>query len=129
MIKILLVDDEQDVLDMLADAFIVVGNQVTKSGDGMEALEIFKTGDFDIAILDVELPEMSGFELTAEIKKIKPDFPVVLITGYSHLYRPQDVLSLDVEAFLKKPINIPELISIINQIIARKKQHRRISGP
>ena len=121
MIRLLIVDDDKDLLDTLSDAFIAVGNMVTKAENGLQALEMFKNGIFDIALLDVELPEMNGFDLTSEIKKIQPNFPVVLITGYSHLYRPQDVLSLDVEAFLRKPINIPELISIINQIVSRKK--------
>lgn len=121
MVNLLIVDDEKDLLDTLADAFITVGNNVTKSGNGLEALEFFKHGNFDLAILDVELPEMNGFDLTKEIKKINKNFPVILITGYSHLYRPQDVLRLDVEAFLKKPLNIIDLISIVNQIISRKK--------
>ncbi len=121
MINLLIVDDEKDVLETLTDAFIVFGHQVTKAQNGREALEYFKHGDFDLAIIDVELPVMNGLDLTAEIKKIEPEFPVILITGYSHLYKPQDVLSLDVEAFLKKPINVTELVSIINQIISRKR--------
>ncbi len=121
MINLFIVDDDRDLRDTLADAFINVGHRVTTAGDGLQALEMFKHGKFDIAIVDVELPGMNGFDLTREIKQLRPEFPVVLITGYSHLYRPQDVLSLDVEAFLRKPINIPELINIINQIVAQKK--------
>ncbi|GAB4368746.1 MAG: hypothetical protein Kow0042_10060 [Calditrichia bacterium] len=119
MVHLLLVDDERDVLDTLTEAFISVGYQITQSDNGLQALETFKTATFDLAILDVELPEMNGFDLTRAIKKIRPDFPIILITGYSHLYRPQDVLKLDVEAFLRKPINIPELISIVDQLIKR----------
>ncbi len=121
MINLLIVDDERDIRDTLSDAFVAFGHQVTTAENGLEALEMFKNGDFDAALIDVELPGMNGFELTAEIKNLEQNFPIVLITGYAHLYRPQDVLSLDVEAFLRKPLNITELISIIKQIVSRKK--------
>jgi CheY-like chemotaxis protein len=121
MTNLLIVDDDQDLLNTLSEYFIRVGYMVTKAINGLEALEFFKHADFDLALLDVELPEMNGIELTKEIKKINQDFPIILITGYSHLYRPQDVLSLDVEAFLKKPLNLQELVSIVNQIISRNR--------
>ncbi len=121
MIHILIVDDDRDIRDTLAEAFIAFGHSVNAAKNGIHALEIFKYTHLDIALVDVEMPEMNGFELTEEIKKIKPEFPVILFTGYSHLYKPQDVLSLDVEAFLRKPLNIPELIKIVNQIIAQKR--------
>ncbi|MEJ2633908.1 MAG: response regulator [Calditrichia bacterium] len=124
MINLLIVDDDRDLRDTLTDAFVAFGHQVMTAGNGLLALELFNNNEFDAAIIDVELPEMNGFELTAEIKKVKPEFPIVLITGYSHLYRPQDVLSLDVEAFLRKPLNIPELISVINQIVTRYKENK-----
>ncbi len=124
MIRLLIVDDDRDLRDTLAEAFVHFGHRVTAAENGLVALEIFKQGNLDIALVDVELPEMNGFDLTREIKEIQPDFPVVLITGYSHLYRPQDVLSLDVEAFLRKPLNIPELIKIMNQIVTRIKGNK-----
>ncbi|GAB4336022.1 MAG: response regulator [Calditrichia bacterium] len=123
MYDLLIVDDERDILDTLTEAFVAVGHRVTGVDNGLQALEIFKNNRFDLAILDVELPEMNGLELTAEIKALAPDFPIILMTGYSHLYRPQDVLSLDVEAFLKKPLNIPDLIKIVNQILSRKRSN------
>lgn len=123
MTRLLIVDDDRDLLDTLKEAFVMNGYLVTTAVNGLEALAIFKEGDFDLAIFDVELPEMNGFDLTREVKKINPNFPVVLITGYSHLYQPQDVLSLDVEAFLKKPLNISELISIIDKIVLRLKHN------
>ncbi len=121
MTRLLIVDDDFDLLNTLKDAFVMSGFMVTTASNGQEALAIFRNGQFDIAIFDVELPEMNGFQLTEQVKALRPDLPVVLITGYSHLYRPQDVLSLDVEAFLKKPLNIPEFIQIINNIARRLK--------
>ena len=121
MVNLLIVDDDKDLLNTFADYFITLGHRITKAENGLEAFEFFKHDNFDLAILDVELPELNGLDLTKKIKKINPNFPIILITGYSHLYRPQDVLSLDVEAFLKKPLNLFELTSIVSQIISRKK--------
>lgn len=121
MINLLIVDDDYDVRQTLSDAFMAVGHTVSVAANGLQALEMFKNSSPDAAIVDVELPEMNGFELTREMKKIQPEFPIILITGYSHLYRPQDVLKLNVEAFLRKPLNISELISLINKILSPKR--------
>lgn len=120
MAKLLIVDDDHDLLQTLTDAFVMFGFEVTPTGNGRQALEFFKQGGFDLAILDVELPDLNGFEITKEIKKRQPNFPVILITAYSHLYRPKDVLQLNVEAFLKKPLNIQDLVNIVRQILEGK---------
>ncbi len=120
MANVLIVDDDTDLLHTLADAFILFGHAVTTSVNGREALAFFKQTPFDIAIVDVEMPELNGLELTREIKLMNPDFPIILITAYSHLYRPQEVLSLNVEAFLKKPLNIQELVEIVEKVLEQK---------
>ncbi len=120
MANVLIVDDDTDLLHTLADAFIMFGHTVTTSVNGLQALEFFKRSAFDVAVVDVEMPGLNGLELTREIKSRKPDFPVILITAYSHLYRPQDVLSLDVEAFLKKPLNIQELVRIVENVMEQR---------
>jgi len=119
MARLLIVDDDHDLLQTLTDAFVMFGFEVTPTGNGRQALEFFKQSPFDLAILDVELPDLNGFEITKEIKKQKPDFPIILITAYSHLYRPQDVLRLNIEAFLKKPLNIQELVNIVRKIVEK----------
>ncbi len=121
MAHILLVDDDYDVLELLTDTLISVGHLVTTTVNGLQAYQSFSQGSFDLAIVDVEMPEMNGLEFTAKVREEAPDFPVILITGYSHLYRPEDVLSLDVEAFLKKPLNLPDLIKIVDRILEHRK--------
>ncbi|MFZ0389975.1 MAG: response regulator [Calditrichia bacterium] len=116
MAHLLVVDDEQDIRDLLCETFMSVGHRVTTAENGLLAQEFFSRHSYDAAVVDVEMPEMNGLDLTKFMKEKNPDFPVVLITGYSHLYRPQDVLRLNVEAFLRKPINLNELINVINQI-------------
>jgi len=119
MAHIFVVDDDPDVVATITDAFLMFGHSVTSAKNGVQALEMFHNNYFDIAIIDVEMPLMNGLELTRELKKFRESFPIVLITGYSHLYQPQDVLSLDVEAFLKKPLNLQNLVSIVEQILSR----------
>lgn len=121
MAHILVVDDDREVLTTLRDALLVVGHTVTTAENGREALVFFQRTSFDIAVIDVDMPLMNGFELTREIKKRQPRFPVILITGFSHLYNAAEVLSLDVEAFLQKPIHILNLSRIIEGIVNKSR--------
>ncbi len=116
MAYILVVDDDREVLATLRDALLVVGHTVTTAENGREALAFFQHASFDMAIIDVDMPLMNGFELTREIKKIQSRFPIILITGFSHLYNAAEVLNLDVEAFLQKPIHILNLTRIVEGI-------------
>lgn len=124
MAHILIVDDDKDILEMLSDAYILFGYTVTLAENGLQAWEMFKhvsEQEFDLAVVDVEMPHLNGLDLTRQIKKMKPDFPIILITAYSHLYKPQDVLTLNIEAFLKKPLNLKELVRITENILDRSK--------
>lgn len=122
MTHVLIVDDDREVLATLTDALLMIGYTVTTAENGREAHHFFRKSTFDLAIVDVDMPVMNGLDLTREIKKIRRDFPVILITGFSHLYKPLEVLNLDVEAFLQKPIHIPRLIRIIEEINNRNRQ-------
>jgi len=121
MAHVLVVEDDLQVQETLVEAFMLFGHTVISAENGVQALQVFGEGYYDIAIVDVEMPVMDGLALTRAIKNIQDDFPIILITGFSHLYRPQDVLSLDVEAFLKKPLNLQGLLKIVEGILVRRQ--------
>ncbi len=121
MAQILVVEDDPMVQETITDALMMFGHTIITAENGMQALQRFDRDYYDVAVVDVEMPQMNGFAFTRAVKNIQPDFPVILITGYSHLYRPQDVLSLDVEAFLKKPLNLQELLRIVEGILIRRQ--------
>jgi YesN/AraC family two-component response regulator len=119
MARILIVDDDVNIREMFFEFFDQFGHTVMTARDGVEGYELFKKGKFDIGIFDVDMPRMNGLELTKKIKDEAPEFPIILLTAYSHLYNPSDVLLLGVEAFLRKPVDIQKLVDIVDQAIKK----------
>jgi YesN/AraC family two-component response regulator len=72
-----------------------------------------------LAIVDMEMPVMNGLELIRAIRANDEEFPIIAITGYSHIYLAKEVLALNVEAFLKKPLNLKELAELVERIVNR----------
>ena len=122
MTKILVVEDEKAFQETIIDVFMMYGHTVIAADNGAQGLHVFQQNFFDLAIVDMEMPIMNGLEMIRAIREIDSDFPIIAVTGYSHIYRPIDVLALNVEAFLKKPLNVKELSEIVEGIIARNNQ-------
>jgi DNA-binding NtrC family response regulator len=80
--KILIVDDEAPVRDLLEDLLKNEDCQTVSCATGMEAMEIFKKESFDVVLLDIKLAEMSGLDLLKEIRQKYTNLPVVMITGF-----------------------------------------------
>ncbi len=129
MYRILIADDDHDLLGTLKDAFIMAGYQVTTAENGQQAWDFFCTTCFDLVLLDVEMPFLNGMEVARRIKERRKDIPVVLMTAYSHLYKPAEVLSLDIDAFLRKPLNIQELLEVAEKILGQLPNDNALPNP
>ena len=82
--RILIVDDNKMGLSARRSVLEAVGHTVTTAPSGVEALEMFMAGNvFDLVVTDYKMPKMSGVELIAEIRKISPNLPIVLISGFT----------------------------------------------
>ncbi|MBV9661492.1 MAG: response regulator, partial [Acidimicrobiales bacterium] len=82
--RILVVEDEPDLRAMAVQTLTSIGLEVVDTGTAEEALEIFGSGGhFDVLATDVILPQMSGFQLAAAVRRVQPDLPVVYMTGYT----------------------------------------------
>ena len=105
--RILVVDDEEEVREILAETLEDFGYHVVTAGSGEEALPILRT-DHDVALVitDVRMPGMSGLDLADEIRRRWPGMKIVLISGY---FLPQSAP----QRFLKKPFHMKELASIV----------------
>ena len=80
--RILLVDDDDSGRNLLTGFLVKQGYEVEALSDGESALAIFLESGFDVALLDVKLPGMSGIGLTKRLVEIDPELPIVLITAY-----------------------------------------------
>jgi CheY-like chemotaxis protein len=113
---ILVVEDEDIYRLILKRVLESKGYVVLDAANGAVGLEIMRTSKLDLAIVDLEMPVMNGMEFTKWVKAINPNFPVIIVTAHAADFPPQDILAMNVEAFMQKPIVTDELLKIIRDI-------------
>jgi DNA-binding response OmpR family regulator len=111
--RILLVEDERDVLDMLHEILTADGHTTHTAADGPIGLACFLAGPFDIVFTDMNMPGLSGLDLAEEIKKISPSVPVVLLTGWDMDYTPFELKAKGIDLLIKKPFAITHILAAI----------------
>ncbi|MCF8037134.1 MAG: PAS domain S-box protein [Desulfobacteraceae bacterium] len=116
---VLLVDDEQPIVKMLQQNLQHLGYQVTPRTSSVEALAAFRAqpDKFAVVITDMTMPNMTGDKLAAEIKKIRPNMPVILCTGFSEYLRDRNMHDLQVDGVLMKPLSRIEIAKKIRQVL------------
>ncbi|GAU09168.1 response regulator [Desulfoplanes formicivorans] len=116
-ISLLLVDDEDGFVNVLAKRMARRGIEVTGVLTGTEALQVLRKKDFDIAVLDLKLEDMDGIEVLKIIKKMAPDLPVIMLTGHGSEQAAEEGLKHGAMDYLTKPCDLDELIAKINKAI------------
>ena len=104
-LPILIVGDEPDMRAALIHALDGAGYSVETASSGFEALDKFKKDEFRLVITDVNMPQMSGFEVLGEIKKISPEVPVVLITADGSVDNAVEAMKRGAEDYILKPFS------------------------
>jgi DNA-binding response OmpR family regulator len=117
--KILIIDDEPDVCIVLESVLDENGFQADSYTEVLLALENFKAGTYDLLLLDIKMPDMDGFQLYQEMKKIDNKVKVCFLTA-GEIYG--QFAELDKDLFFRKPINNEELINKINRIIGSNRE-------
>jgi PAS domain S-box-containing protein len=117
--RILLVDDEKNLVDMGKQMLETLGYTVTVRTSSIEALELFKNDPnrFDLIITDQTMPNMTGIHLASGITHIKPNIPIILCTGFSELINEENFRSKGVSAFIMKPIILAEIAALIRKVL------------
>lgn len=125
--RILVVDDEKQFAETLAERLRLRMFDVATAFTGVEALEQIDQLNFDLVILDVYLPDLSGLEVLERIKKLKPLTEVLMLTGHAEVETAIQGMKAGAFDFLLKPAENEELITKINQAYQRKSaQEERI---
>ena len=119
--RILLVDDEEPLMVMTAEVLAQLGYEAMPFTDGRAALEAFeKTPDgFEVVVTDEVMPVLTGTELARRVRRIRPDLPVVLVSGYSGPILTQQALGAGVSELLKKPVQSRELAAALARALRR----------
>lgn len=124
MIKILIVEDDSNIAKLIEATVAIGGYKSEICNNGAEAFEKIEYGDFDLILLDVMLPDMSGFEIMR--KRINTDAPVIFITAKQELTDKVRGLRLGAEDYIVKPFEAMELLARIEVILRRVKRIERV---
>ena len=124
--RILLVDDEPHVIKIEKTRLEKLGYRVISMENPIEAFELFsaRPGDFDLVISDMTMPGMTGISLAKKIHGIKPDFPVIICTGFSDQINKDSAGQLGISALLMKPVLVSDLAHAVKDALSRSDQGR-----
>ncbi len=125
MKKILVIDDEEPVRDVLKTALVENGYSVFEAENGKKGVQRFIDVNPDIIITDVNMPEMSGIDVTKKIKDMKSDADVVIMTGYGTEDLVVQSLRSGATNYIKKPVDFKELMGILDSLILKRENRRR----
>ncbi|PIP08352.1 MAG: hypothetical protein CO012_04825 [Syntrophobacterales bacterium CG_4_8_14_3_um_filter_49_14] len=114
--KILLIDDEPILLVTISDALAKAGYKVEVAENGQKGLAMFHGESFDMAIVDMVLPDISGIDILKEIKSLSPETMVVMITAYGTVEKAVEAMKLGAHDFITKPFSLDELVLKIQNI-------------
>lgn len=118
MAKILVVDDEQKIREVIREYSEFNGFEVTEAADGMTAVGLCKLNDYDLIIMDIMMPKLDGFTACKEIKKLK-DIPMIMLSARSEEYDKLFGFELGIDDYVVKPFSPKELMARVNAVLAR----------
>lgn len=109
--RILVVDDEQAVRDLLSKTLTMADYDVDSADDGPSAIEKLRAVEYDLLITDLKMPGMDGLTVIREARKLAPDLRVIIITGYSTEASAIEAINLGVSGYLTKPFRLPRILA------------------
>ncbi len=112
-LKMLCVDDNDDLRESLAQQFINEDFDVDKASDGDVALDLIKKNDYDIILLDLKMPRMDGLSVLKEMRKIKKNPHVIMLTGVDDVPTAIESVKLGARDYIQKPYDPEELLHVV----------------
>ena len=116
-IRLLLVDDEEGFVRVVANRLRKRNCVVTETFSGSEAIQALRKEDFDAAVLDLKMEGMDGIEVLKIFKKMVPELPVIMLTGHGSAQAAKEGMALGAFDYLTKPCEMEELIAKIRQAV------------
>lgn len=118
MYKILIVDDEENIREVLKEYAEFEGHEVDEAGDGMKAIEMAKVKDYDIIIMDVMMPRLDGYSACKEIRKFKQT-PMLMLSARGEEYDKLHGFDVGIDDYVVKPFSPKEVMARVNAIVKR----------
>lgn len=121
MEKILIVDDEENIREVLREYAVFEGYSVEEADNGMTAIQMVRDNEYDIIIMDVMMPRLDGFSTVKEIRKLK-NVPVIMLSARSEEYDKLFGFEIGCDDYVVKPFSPKEVMARVNAIIKRNKK-------
>jgi two-component system response regulator PilR (NtrC family) len=125
--KILVVEDEKSMREVLKIFFESENFNVTTSSDGLEALSLLEKDIYDVVITDIRLPRLDGMELLKKIKEVSPNTMVIMITAFGTKESAIEAMKIGAYDYINKPFNMDELRIIVKRALEKKKLSEEVS--
>ncbi len=122
---VLIVDDEVNMQLVLSEAFEDEGHSVSTASNGAEAIAAIQASDFDLLILDLKLPDMTGIDLFRVAQEMRPGAVAIMITAYSSIDTAIEAMKMGAYDYITKPFNVEKLLMVAGNAI----EGRILSGP
>jgi len=120
MVKILVVDDEKDIVEILSHSLRRRGYEVETAITGEEGIKKAENKKFDVALLDINLPGMDGIQVLEQIKKIDPEIEVIMVTGFGSIESAIDTLKKGAYDYIQKPVNSDKIAVSVEKALEKR---------
>lgn len=114
--QVLIVDDQEGIRKLLAEACAMMGYRAVTAASGTEALQIIAKDNFAVAFIDMKMPGLNGLDTLQQLHKIRPDLKSFLMTGYGETYLMEDALQSGAEGVILKPFDLDEIKELLQSI-------------
>ncbi len=121
-IKILIIDDETPVREVVGLALEDIGYEITTADSGIKGLQLAKENEYDLILSDIKMPGMTGVEVAKSLLYSGYKGGIILMTAYPGEYAEESVLSLGIDAYLRKPFKIDELFQVTESVLSKKSR-------
>lgn len=132
MARVLIVEDDPGVRDLLCEALRGLGHEAEAAGDGVAALHRFGERRFDVVLTDLVMPRMDGIELTGRLRAVDPQLPVLMLTGQGSLDLMARAVNRGIADYIRKPFRLASLEQALARVLdaqrpaaARPRPRRR----
>ena len=115
--RVLVVDDEATIRDLLSKTLALAEYDVDMAGDGRTALERLRIIPYDLLITDLKMPGVDGLTVIREARRLKADLPVIIITGFSNEASAIEAVNLGVSGYLTKPFRVPRVLAAASKAL------------
>lgn len=126
--KLLFIDDEQTFLKYLAKRLLLDGFSVKTTFSGEEGVEVASKENFDVAVVDLQMPGIDGIEVQRRLKDLQPNLPCIVLTGHGSVENALESGKYNAFKFLSKPVDMDTLIATINAAYDFRIQQEKLSS-